>query len=159
MKYILSFLAVLAAPATPAQTRLPPARVENLKGEIVDVRSVLADSLPVVITFWSTACKPCLQELEAFAEHWEEWQQESRFKILAVSTDDTRSAAKVRSFVTANEWPFVILLDKNQELKRAFNVQVIPHLYVLDAEGNVIYSRVGYNPGSENKVLEVLKDL
>lgn len=159
MQYTLSFLAALFAATAAAQTRLPPVQVENLKGEIVDVRSVLGDSLPVVITFWSTACKPCLQELEAFAEHWEEWQQESRFKILAVSTDDTRSAAKVRSFVTANEWPFVILLDKNQELKRAFNVHAIPHLYVVDANGNVVYSRIGYNPGSENKVLEVLKSL
>ncbi len=159
MQYILTCLAALFAATAVAQTRLPPVQVENLKGEIVDVRSVLGDSLPVVITFWSTACKPCLQELEAFAEHWEEWQQESRFKILAVSTDDTRSAAKVRSFVMANEWPFVILLDKNQELKRAFNVHAIPHLYVVDANGNVVYSRIGYNPGSENKVLEILKSL
>ncbi len=159
MRYTLSFLAALFAATAVAQTRLPPVMVENLKGGIVDVRSVLSDSLPVVVTFWSTACKPCLQELEAFAEHWEEWQQEARFKILAVSTDDTRSAAKVRSFVTANEWPFVILLDKNQEFKRAFNVHAIPHLYVVDANGNVVYSRIGYNPGSENKVLEILKSL
>lgn len=158
-KSLLLCFVCLHAAAAVAQTKLPAAQVENLKGETVSVTSVLDDGIPVVITFWSTVCKPCLQELDAFAEHWEEWQRTSRFKIIAVSTDDARSTAKVRSFVTANEWPFTILLDKNQDFKRALNVNAIPHLYIVDAKGNVVYSRIGYNPGSETKVLEVLKDL
>lgn len=158
-KYLLSVVVCLYAAAALAQTRLPVAQVENLKGETVSTSSVLDDGVPVVITFWSTVCKPCLQELDAFAEHWDEWQSQARFKIVAVSTDDTRSTAKVRAFVTANEWPFTVLLDKNQDFKRTLNVNAIPHLFITDAKGNLVYSRIGYNPGSEANILKVLKGL
>lgn len=126
---------------------------------MVYVESLLDDGVPTVITFWTTVCKPCLQELDAFAEQWEDWQREVKFKIVAVSADDARSVTKVHAFVAANEWPFTILLDQNQDFKRALNVSVIPHLFIIDAKGSVVYSHIGYNPGSEAKVLEVLKGL
>lgn len=158
-KYILAGFICLVAVAVRAQARLPAVEVEDLKGRAFSTGSLLEDEVPVVLMFWSTVCKPCLQELDAFSAYWDEWQEAVPFKIVAVSTDDARSIAKVRSFVTANEWPFTILLDKNQDLKRAFNVHAIPHLYIIDAKGKVVYSRIGYNPGSEAKVLEILKSL
>ncbi|GGC12761.1 hypothetical protein GCM10011386_00510 [Parapedobacter defluvii] len=159
--YRLGWLCViwLFATMVSAQTRLPAIQVNNLKGETVNVGSLLDDGVPTVITFWTTVCKPCLQELDAFSEQWEDWQREVKFNIVAVSADDARSATKVRTFVAANEWPFTILLDQNQDFKRALNVSVIPHLFVIDTKGSVVYSRIGYNPGSEAKVLEILKGL
>ncbi|WP_353195950.1 TlpA disulfide reductase family protein [Parapedobacter defluvii] len=159
--YRLGWLCViwLFATMVSAQTRLPAIQVNNLKGETVNVGSLLDDGVPTVITFWTTVCKPCLQELDAFSEQWEDWQREVKFKIVAVSADDARSVTKVRTFVATNEWPFTILLDQNQDFKRAMNVSVIPHLFIIDAKGSVVYSHIGYNPGNEAKVLEVLKGL
>lgn len=159
-RQIIAYCFICLAIATiSAQKQLPEARLETLKGETVNTSSLLRDSIPVVISFWSTVCKPCLRELDAFTEHFEKWQEEVQFKIVAVSIDDARSSAKVRGLVSANEWPVSVLLDKNQNFKRAMNVHVIPHLYVVDKKGNIVYSRIGYTPGGEAEVLDVLKGL
>lgn len=142
-----------------AQKELPKVQVETLKGETIDVRSVLNDSLPVVISFWGTTCKPCLMELDAIADVYEDWQAEVKFKVVAVATDDSRAASKVRAMAGGRGWPFEVVLDKNQELKRAMNVNSIPFLYIADKSGKIIYTHSGYTPGSELEILKVLKGL
>lgn len=142
-----------------AQKQLPKVKVENLKNETVEITSVLADSVPVVLAFWSTTCKPCILELDALNEQYEAWQKEFKFKVVAVSTDDSRAASKVRALVGGRGWVFSVFLDKNQDLKRALNVNTIPQLFILDKKGNIVYTHSGYTPGSEQEVYEVLKKM
>ena len=156
-KYFLSGLTILFFVLGKAQTQLPPVQLNTLNGESIPSQALLADSVPVIISFWSTICKPCIEELNAFKEHWAEWQKDVKFKLVAVSTDDARTVARVRGFVASREWPFTVLLDKNQDFKRALNVNTIPQLYIVASNGKIIYSRIGYVPGSEAKILEVLK--
>jgi cytochrome c biogenesis protein CcmG, thiol:disulfide interchange protein DsbE len=157
-KYLLFSFVYLSGIIVSGQTQLPSVQLNTLKGEVINSRSLLNDSVPVVISFWSTICKPCIEELNAFTDRWPKWQKELRFKIVAVATDDARSTARVRTFAAAQEWPFTVLLDKNQDFKRALNINSIPQLYIIGPKGNIVYSRIGYTPGSEAKVLEVLKD-
>lgn len=142
--------------STWAQRRLPETTVEDLQGKRYEIRQVLNDSLPVVLAFWSTTCKPCLQELEALSEVFEEWKKTVDFKVVAVSVDDSRTAVKVRPLAEGREWPFEVLLDKNQDLKRAMNVSSIPFLFVLDRTGKVVYTHNGYTPGAEMEILRIL---
>lgn len=158
-KYLVLGLMCLSAVAASSQTRLPSVQLSTLKGENINSSSLLDDNVPVVISFWSTICKPCIEELNTFRDQWKEWKKEVDFKIVAVSTDDARSVSRVRTFVASRQWGFTILLDKNQDFKRALNVNNIPQLYIIDAKGNIVYSHIGYTPGSEAKVLEVLKGL
>lgn len=155
---LLSGFLVMAALAG-AQKVLPQVVVENMKGEKMPVRQILDQRLPVVLSFWGTTCKPCLMELDALAEVYEEWQKEVKFCVIAVATDDSRAASKVRAMANGRDWPFEVILDKNQELKRAMNVNSIPFLYIIDKEGNIVYAHNGYTPGSELEILEVLKKL
>lgn len=142
-----------------SQRQLPDVTVENSGGDRYAIKEIMNDSLPVVLAFWATTCKPCIQELDALSEVLEDWKEIIDFKVVAVSTDDSRSALKVRSMAEGREWPFEILLDKNQEFKRAMNVNSIPFLFVLDRTGKVVYSHSGYTPGSEREVLNVLEKL
>lgn len=159
-KIMLSvFMAVTLLLPAMAQKELPEVMVENLKNETIGIRSVLADSVPVVLAFWGTTCKPCLMELDALAQVYEEWQETVPFKVVAVATDDSRAASKVKAMANGRGWPFVVVLDKNQDLKRAMNISSIPFLYVLDKTGKVVYSHSGYTPGSELEVYDILKNL
>lgn len=142
-----------------AQSQLPTLPIQTLKGDRINTSSLLDDKTPIVLSFWSTICKPCIDELNVFRDHWTKWQKEVKFNLVAVSTDDARSVARVRTFVASRQWPFTILLDKNQDFKRALNVNAIPQLYVIDRNGKIVYTHIGYTPGSEQKVLEVLKGL
>lgn len=142
-----------------AQRSLPPVAVADLQGNRYEISAILNDSLPVVLAFWSTTCKPCIQELDALNEVFDEWKEIVDFKIVAVATDDSRASVKVRPMVKGREWHFLVLLDKNQDLKRAMNVSGIPFLFVLDGNGKVVYSHNGYTPGAETEVLKILKRL
>ena len=73
---------------------------------------------PVIISFWATWCKPCQSELEALKDLEDSWK--NKVRIIAVSIDDARAMAKVKSLVKGKKWPFEVLLDPNKELYKAF---------------------------------------
>lgn len=143
-----------------AQKGLPGIEVKDIDGNSVNVQSILDDGVPVILSFWYTTCKPCLQELGAVNDAYPDWIEEADFKVVAVSTDDSRSSAKVKPMVNGRGWTdFTILLDENGDLKRAMNVQTQPTVFVLDKNGNVVYTHTGYTPGSEEELFDQILKL
>ena len=141
---------------------LPSVELENLKGEKVNAESILNPDGPIIISFWALWCKPCLKELEAISEVYEDWIDETSVKLIAISIDDVRSARRVPSMVRGNGWEFDVYLDKNSEFKRAMNVVNIPHTFLLDKNGEIIYQHTSYAPGDEDvlyeKILEAVSE-
>ena len=160
MKKILSFLCLVLAVATVSAQQLPAVKVENAQGKIVSVRD-LSQGKPLIIAYWSIACKPCIQELNAINDALADWRAEADVDVIAVSVDDARLKASAKAIASSRGWEFICVYDENQELKRAMNVSLTPQSFVVDAEGNIIYSHSGYTPGSEqelfDKVLELKK--
>ena len=143
-----------------AQKGLRNVEVKDIDGNIVNVQSIMDDGVPVILSFWYTTCKPCLQELGAINDAYVDWIEEAEFKVVAVSTDDSRSSAKVKPMVGGRGWTdFTILLDENSDLKRAMNVQTQPTVFVLDREGNVVYTHTGCTPGSEEELFDQILKL
>ena len=160
MKRFFLFLALLCCLQTLAFAQLPSVSVETLSGEKINASSLVDGKTPLVISFWSVTCKPCIQELDAINEALEDWQEEADFKIVAVSTDDTRFSAKARAFTEAHGWDaFTLLFDINGDFKRAMNVNVNPQVFIVSTEGKVVWSHTGYTTGSEDEILGQLKKL
>lgn len=160
MKKVLGLIgALLAFTAVSAQS-LPDVKIENADGEIISTAS-LTGRKPLIIFYWSIACKPCLQELNAINDQLEEWREEADFDVVAVSVDDVRLKATAKARAAALGWDFICLFDANQTLKRAMNVSLTPQSFVVDADGNIVFSHSGYTPGSEqlliDKVIEISK--
>lgn len=158
MKKIIAFIYALVLVIAVSAESLPDVKVENQKGESVSTKSLLGEK-PLVILFWSTTCKPCIMELKAINEQLEEWQEDADFDIVAVSIDDSRSSSKAKAMASGFGWGFTCLFDKNQELKRAMNVSLIPQSYIIDTKGDIVWSHSGYTPGSEQNILEKIKEL
>lgn len=137
---------------------LPDVKLENQQGKIISTQSLVKDK-PLLILFWSTTCKPCIMELKAIDEQLEEWQKEADFDIVAISIDDSRSVGKAKAMVSGFGWEFTCLFDKNQEFKRAMNVSLIPQSFIIDTQGNIVWSHSGYTPGSEQSILQKLIEL
>lgn len=157
--FIISALCLMSV-VTWAQKGLPSVEVKDIDGNVVNVQSILDDGVPVILSFWYTTCKPCLQELGAINDAYVDWSEEADFKVVAVSTDDSRSSAKVKPMVGGRGWTdFTILLDENSDLKRAMNVQTQPTVFVLDKDGNVVYTHTGYTPGSEEELFDQILKL
>ena len=157
MRTFLISLALLISAVASAQ--VPSVTVENSKGESFDTATLLKVGTPMIVSFWSTSCKPCIRELDAIYDALPDWLDEAKFRVVAVSTDDSRLLAKAKSFAEGRGWgeEYVLLFDKNQDFMRAMNVSVVPHVFVVDAKGKIVYSHTSYVPGNELELFEAIK--
>ena len=65
-------------------------------------------------------------------------------RILAINANDVArypadSPAAMARFVRDQNWPIPYLYDESQEVARALDAQVTPHVFVLDAEQRLRY--------------------
>lgn len=157
MKRLILCLAILISAAAAAQ--VPSVTVEDSKGESFNTKELLKEGTPMIISFWSTSCKPCIRELDAVYDALPDWLEEADFRVVAVSTDDSRLLAKAKSFAEGRGWgeEYTLLFDKNQDFMRAMNVSVVPHVFVVDANGKIVYSHTSYVPGNELELFEAIK--
>lgn len=150
------FSGVLAQTKT-AIRKLPEVQLKSLDGKNVSSSSVLNKDGLTVINFWATWCKPCVLELNTIKEVYGDWQKETNVKIVAVTIDDARNLAKVGPLVNGKGWEYEILLDTNADLKRALNVNNIPHTFVVNSKGDILWQHNSYAPGDEDELYEIIK--
>lgn len=161
MKKIL-FILFLALPAFQLfsqQNQLPKVMIKTLDGQSFSTADISNDGKPVILSFWALWCKPCQKELDAFSELYTEWQEETGVKIYAVSIDDSRSTSRVAPLVKGKGWEFEVLLDPNGDFKRAMNVNMIPHTFLLDGNGKIVSQHTAYFDGAELELYEKVKKL
>ena len=138
-------------------SKLPSVNIKTIEGETFNTQDIYNDGNPILISFWALWCKPCKKEMDAYSENYEEWQEETGVKIYAVSIDDSRSTAKVLPFVSGKDWEMEMLLDPNGDFKRAMNVNMIPHTFLLDGNGKVVYQHTSYYEGLEYEIYDLVK--
>ncbi len=156
MKMLLLTLVLLIGTMTPApaQATLPSVDLQNLKGSVVNTNEWSNDGKPVIISFWATWCKPCVTELTAIHDEYIDWVRETGVKLIAVSIDDTRNSMRVAPFVNGRGWEYEIYLDPNADFKRAMNVGNIPHTFLMDGKGHIVWQHSGYAPGDEQDLYD-----
>lgn len=159
-KTLLVLVACFVALTIFAQNKtLPSANVKTLEGQSMNVQELGKSGKITVISFWATWCSPCKKELDAIKDYYEDWQNEYDMELIAVSVDDTRTAAKIPAMVKEKGWHYRILLDNNKEFQQTANVASVPHTLLLDASGNIVFEHVGYTPGDELELEERIKEL
>ena len=139
--------------------KLPSVNIKDMDGKSINTAKFSNDGKPIVISFWATWCKPCKLELNTIAELYDDWQEETGVKLVAVSIDDQRSTKTVKPTVNSLGWEYDIWLDPNGDFKRAMGVNFVPHTFLLDGEGNIVYSHNNFVPGDEEELYEKILEL
>jgi len=143
-----------------AQSRsLPSVDVKTLNGGTINITTLENDGNPIVISFWATWCKPCKKELNNIAELYEDWQDETGVKLVAISIDDTRSMVRVAPYVNASDWDYEVYLDPNGDLKRAMGVSTVPHTFLLNSKKEIVWQHKGYIDGDEDELYEQIEKI
>jgi len=157
MILLLAVLIIIISLNINAQQKAPNFKLEDLNGEYVELRNLLGDG-PLLISFWATWCKPCVEELNEYKKLYSEYKSKG-FNIIAISTDDEKTVAKVKPFVKSKNYNFTVLLDTNSEVARKYYVQNVPYTFLLDEKGNIVYSHLGYKRGDELQVKKKVEAL
>ena len=154
---VVSFL--IGTAFSPPDKKLPDVNVKTLEGKTVNIQDFANNGKITIISFWATWCSPCKKELDAIADLYKEWQDEYNVELVAITIDNARGLAKVKPMVNQKQWDYIILSDVKQELQKALNFQTVPQTFVLDLEGNIVFSHTGYVPGDEYELEDVIKKL
>ncbi len=137
--------------------KMPSVLIKDMAGNDINTGEISNDGNPIVISFWATWCKPCRLELNTIAEEYDALKEETGVKLIAVSQDDERTKSLVEPTVNAEGWPYDIWLDPNKDLVRAMGANYPPQTFIIDGEGNIVYSHVGYVPGDEEGLYEEIR--
>jgi len=132
----------------------PDFTLEDLDGNDVELFKEIGDG-PILLSFWATWCKPCIEELNEYKQIYSEYKDQG-FKMFAISTDDENSMAKVKPLVKSKGYKFPVLLDTNSDAVRLYYAQSVPYSVILDKEGMIIYSHLGYMKGDEVNVKQII---
>ena len=158
-KHICLIVLMMVVVVTANAQKLPSVVLKTIDGRSVQTDTLTNNGRPFIIDFFATWCKPCNRELNAIHEVYEEWQQETGVKIIAVSIDQAQNINKVKPLVDSYGWEYDVLLDPNGDLKRALGVQMIPYVLIVDGQGNIAYKHNGYTDGAENELIEKVREL
>lgn len=161
MNILNRILIIVAAAcmALAANAQLPSVQLKTLDGRTVSADTISNDGKPFVVSFFATWCKPCNRELRAIHDEYVDWHDETGMKLVAISIDEGQNASKVKPLVDSEGWEYEVLLDTNSELKRTLGIESIPHVLIIDGEGNIVESRSGYTEGSEQHIIEKIREI
>lgn len=126
--------------ATMVGNQAPPLTLPDTAG----TRHEIVGRAPATVVVWT--CNHC-----PYALAWHDRlvsaardYADRGVRFYAVNSNDAErypadSLEAMRARVSGEDWPFPYLHDEGQQAARAWNAQVTPHVYVLDADGLVRY--------------------
>jgi hypothetical protein len=160
MRLLLAFL-LLSLPChriLAQSVSLATARLKPVHGAITSFGSVIRNDSLVLVCFWATSSDPSLDELNAINSNYDKWKKAVNFRMLAVSIDEGTEANKVRPVANMNGWKFDVFTDIEGDLRTAVHSTSIPQAVIIKS-GKVVYLQSGFDPGSENYLLEKLRSI
>ena len=140
------------------KNQLPDVKLKNIEGNSVSTTTISNNDSPLVIIFWSTTCHHTINGLDEISDLIPDWEEAIKFKIIIISTDDTRSSGKVPAFVNGKGWEFECYIDENGDFRRAMNVNNAPHILILDNDNNTLFNQSTFNIGDEEIIYKHLEN-
>jgi peroxiredoxin len=152
---VLSFTLPVCAAATPA----PDFEAQIFGGETFKL-SAMKGKKAIVLTFAQTACATCRQELKFLNDFV---GQSKAYEIYMVNVDAIAGTDRwnkiMKAYSEQQELKMKILVDPKMAIGRSFGVRSTPTTVIVDKEGNVMETLVGYSPDDNSHLEKLIKKI
>ena len=138
---------------------LPTTTLTDINGHHTTFADMQPAGRPMIILFYATWCKPAINMLNTIGKQYATWQRTTGVKVVVVSIDKEADLDKLRTNMKQAPWCNDVIVDSKGDVKRAMAVQMIPHLFVVGPDGNIVKSHRGYSDGIDDLLLNTLKTL
>ena len=127
----------------------PPARVPDVALTLINEEARTLEQLrrgqPTLVLFWATDCKPCVEEVPILIRLYRDYNSKGLNMLAVAMAYDP--PAKVWQFMQDQALPYHVSLDLDNRIANAFGgVDAIPVLFLLDENGEIVYSHQGTLP-------------
>jgi peroxiredoxin len=124
----------------------PDFELTTLDGE----KFCLSDHLGkvVVLDFWATWCRPCVLGMP---DNRKVVRAYSEGEVVFAAINFTETSSTLKDFNKTMRWDARILLDPSADVASKYNVTALPHLVVIDPQGNVAEVKVGHHADTFRK--------
>lgn len=150
-------IALFSQTENKAGRKAPNFNLEDVDGNKIELKNEIGSG-PVLISFWATWCKPCVEELAHFQKLFEDLK-DTKFKMFGISIDSEKSMAKVKPYIKAKGFTFPVLLDPNSDVARDYYALNVPFSVLIDKNGSIVFSHSGYKKGDELLIKKKINEL
>ena len=106
MKFLFVLVCLLMLTIGVNSQSIPKWKIGNL------VNYIKKSNSPVIVNFWATFCKPCIEEIPYFHKMVKEYEKQG-VKLLLVSLDMPEQFPKIRSFAVKRKYTApIVWLDE-----------------------------------------------
>lgn len=114
----------------------PDFELETLEGKTVKLSELQGKK--VMLNFWATWCPPCKAEMPFMEKFYQEAGDE--IEIIAINIDTKNDVA---GFAKEMGVTFPILLDKDEQVMKTYQILSIPTTYFIDQDGLIQHKFIG----------------
>ena len=133
-------------------------KAPDFTAEMLDGSSVTLSALqnkPTLLIFWATWCPPCRAELAHLQEGVIDVFGDA-INVLPLSRGEKREV--VEEYIAKMGYTFAVGLDSEQKAYNLYASNYIPRCFVIDTDGTVLYSGVGYDETVAEEVNAKLRE-
>ncbi|MBX3220372.1 MAG: redoxin domain-containing protein [Labilithrix sp.] len=138
---------LLGAPAPEWKNVTPlsgaPASMASLKGKVA------------LLDFWASWCGPCRMIAPRLSALKARLGPQG-LAVVGITTDPAEQAAV---FSERHQMRYPVVVDRDGDTSRAYNVNVLPTLILVDKKGVVRDVFLGFDPGAEARLEQAIRDL
>lgn len=109
---------------------------------------------PVVLSFFTTTCIPCRQEIPFLDSLQAEFP---RVTIYLVNVGEEPQI--VKNYIQKMQYKLPVLLDRYGQVAKKYNATITPTLVVIDTDGRIVFFERGFRTGEKDKIRQEIRNL
>lgn len=116
------------------------------------------DDRLLVVHFWATWCPPCVEEIPALSQFWDQYKDRGDVSLYAISVD--KDWKTIDAFLAKHPSAIPMYHDPDAATAKRFGTSQYPETYIVNKSGRVLFRVQGAvdwsNPELKTRIEQIL---